>query len=236
MKKLAKLTLMLLIVIYIICTMGNVYAQLNCNLEIETSEITFYKNDEFSVDINLSNIQTEQGVISLGATLEYDNESLEIVKIEGKNGWETPTDGTSYNSKNGKIAITRSGFCKDDETVFTITFKVKEESKKNLIIILRNITVADGTKPVKIQIEYKNITIIDGIENEMPTLELETNAQTTTNTVEEKSVEKKNTAKTIIVIICIIIIVVIILNIIKNIMLKRKRKRKHKNKGKKIRK
>lgn len=232
MKKALKLSLILSLAIFIICIMGDVYAELNCSVDIVTTETEFNKDDEFTVDINVSNIQSEQGIISLGATLEYDKESLELVKIEGKNGWETPTDGTSYNANNGKIAITRSGFCKNDETVFTLTFKVKEESKQNLILVLKNIIIADGTKPVKINVIHKNITIIDGIPNAMPTIELET--EIIDNTSDKDETEGESNTKTIIIIICISLIILIITFIIlKNIKIKRK-KRKYTNKGKRM--
>lgn len=232
MKKALKLSLILSLAIFIICIMGNVYAELNCSVDIKLDETEFNKNDEFTVDIDLSNIQSEQGIISLGATLEYDKESLELIKIEGKNGWETPTDGTSYNANNGKIAITRSGFAKSDETVFTLTFKVKEESKQNLIVVLRNITIADGTKPVKINVIHKNITIIDGIPNVMPTIELET--EPITNTSDKNETKEESNTKTIITIICIsLIILIIVFIIVKNAKLKKK-KRKYMNKGKRM--
>lgn len=233
MRKALKLSIMLLIAICIICSMKNVYAELNCSVDIKTTEEKLYINDEFVVEFNLSNIQSEQGIISLGATLEYDKESLEIVKIEGKNGWETPTDGTSYNANNGKLAITRSGFAKSDETVFTLTFKVKEESKQNLIVVLRNITIADGTKPVKIEVINKNITITDGIPNDMPIVEQET--RTATNTSDENKPKSESNINTIIIVICIILIILIIVFIIvKNAKLKKKRL-KYTNKGKRMR-
>lgn len=165
MKKIVKLSLILLVVIFI---MGNVYGAFSCEMSIHLEKTEFSKNEEFDVDVNVANIGAQRGIISLGATLEYDKESLELVKMEGKNGWETPTEGSSYNENNGKMAINRNGFGKNNETIFTITFKVKESSKKNLIVALKNITVADGIEPVKIDLTYKNVTITDGTPNEMP--------------------------------------------------------------------
>lgn len=164
-----KTLLFSLIVIITICIMGNSYATPNCNIQIQASKIEVKKNEEFTVNVNISNIQSERGIISMGGTLEYDKDSLGIVKIEGKNGWETPTDGASYNAANGKIAITRSGLGKNDETIFTVTFKVKETSKQNLLVGMKDISVADGTKPIKIAQTYQNITVIEGTSNPVPT-------------------------------------------------------------------
>lgn len=165
MKKIVKLSLVLLMAI---CIMGNVYAALSCNVSVQTAKSEYSKNEQFTVDVNIANIQSDRGIISLGATLEYDKNSLTLVKMEGKNGWETPSSGASYNEANGKIAITRNGLGKNNETVFTITFKVKEQSKQNLAITLKDITVADGTQPAKIATTYKNITIKEGTVNPNP--------------------------------------------------------------------
>ncbi len=165
MKKVVKLSLILLITVFM---MGSVYAALSCEISAKASKTEVNKNEEFSVDFNIANIQSQRGVISLGATLEYDKDSLELVKMEGKNGWETPAEGASYNQSNGKIAITRGGVGKDDEIVFTATFKPKEASKENVMVTLKNITVADGTAPAKIKLAYQTITIKEGTPNPMP--------------------------------------------------------------------
>lgn len=156
MKKIVSLILILLTVI---CMMGSVYAATSCNISVQTAKTEYSKNEQFTVDVNIANIKSDRGIISLGATLDYDKNSLTLVKIEGKNGWETPSSGSSYNEANGKIAIARNGLGKNNETIFTITFKVKEQSKPNVSITLKDITVADGIAPVKIATTYKNITI-----------------------------------------------------------------------------
>lgn len=182
MKKIVKLSLILLVTVLM---MGSVYAALSCEISAKANKTEVTKNEEFSVDFNIANIQSQRGVISLGATLEYDKDSLELVKMEGKNGWETPADGVSYNKSNGKIAITRSGVGKDNETVFTATFKPKETSKENLVITLKNITVADGTAPAKINLAYQNIKVKEGKPNPVPPEpddDQNTNTNTNTNT------------------------------------------------------
>lgn len=179
MKKIVKLALVLCMTIFI---MGNVYAALSCNVSVEASKTEVSKNEEFTVEFNISNIQSQRGIISIGATLEYDKDSLELVTMEGKNGWETPAEGSSYNASKGKLAITRDGLGKDDETIFTATFKAKETSKKNLIITLKNITVADGTSPAKIDLAYKNITVKNGTSNPVPNPGTDDNTNTSNNT------------------------------------------------------
>ena len=162
MKKIVTLSL---IVMLTICMMGNVYAALSCNVNMQASKTQVSKNDEFTVNVNVSNIQTERGVISFGGTLEYDKDSLTLVKMEGQNGWETPSSGSAYNEANGKIAITRSGVGKNNETIFKMTFKVKEASKQNLTVTLKEIIISDGSEPFKINNVSQNITVIAEIQN-----------------------------------------------------------------------
>lgn len=194
MKKVLSLVLLFLMMMSI---MGTVNAAFTCNVSMQIEKTEFKKGDEFTVDINVSNIQSDRGVISLGATLEYDKDSLTLVKMEGQNGWETPAVGSSYNENNGKIAITRSGLGKNDETIFKITFKVKEETKKNLLVSLRNISLADGTSPVNVKQVYKNITIQGGTENPVPNPTPDDNGNTlpvipnTNNTNADTTPDKK---------------------------------------------
>lgn len=152
MKKLVSLILMLLTVV---CVMGSVYAAPNCNVSITTGKTEYRKNDEIVAEVNISNIQSEKGIIAFGATLEYDKDSLTISKIEGQNGWSNP----SINDANGKFVMDRSSRVKNNETLLKITFKVKETSKKNLAITIKDVSIGDGTVPAKINGAVRNITI-----------------------------------------------------------------------------
>lgn len=195
-----KIILMSLILVIAICIMGNVYAALSCNISLQSNKTKLNKNEEFVVDVKISNIQSDRGIIALEATLEYDKNSLELLKMEGKNGWETPVDEATYNSANGKIAIDRSGLGKNNETVFTITFKVKNTSKQNLVIALKDIIVADGTKPVNIAQANQNITVLTGTStpDEQPKPDDDTNTSNNTinNNTSNTVTDKINTNKT----------------------------------------
>ncbi len=166
MKKIITLSLILMVTI---CIMGNVYGAFSCQINMETSKTQVSKNDEFSINVNVSNIQSEKGVISFGGTLEYDKDSLTLVKMEGQNGWETPSNGSTYNEAKGKIAIARNGVGKNNETIFKITFKVKETKKQNLTIRLKDMIIADGTVPFKISNVSQNIAVKEGEQNSIST-------------------------------------------------------------------
>ena len=162
MKKIVSLVVMLLTVV---CIMGSVYAAPNCNVGITTEKTEYRKNDEIVAQVSISNIQSEKGIIAFGATLEYDKDSLTLLKIEGQNGWSNP----SINNANGKFVMDRSDRVKNNETLLKITFKVKETSKQNLSITIKDVSIGDGTAPAKINGAVRNITIKEASSPTTPT-------------------------------------------------------------------
>lgn len=157
MKKIVKLSLVMLLII--VCCTGAVYAASSCNISLETAKSEFSKNEEFSVDVKLSNIQSERGFIALEAVLEYDKTSLTLVKMQGQNDWSSPIKDLSYNEATGKLVIDKNGLAKSDEVILKLTFKVNENSKENTTITLKNIKASDATAPVEVATATKNIKI-----------------------------------------------------------------------------
>ena len=110
MKKIIKISAILLMMLSIIT---NVYAaSYDITLKPLNSKVEI--NKEVTVDVVLSNIKDEKGMITFTARLEYDSKNLTFKSIEGQNGWNP-----SFNKENGKIAAERAGgYTKADETVF----------------------------------------------------------------------------------------------------------------------
>lgn len=159
MKKSVKLSIVLILMACILMLAGsNAYAALTCNVDMNIAKTEYSKNEIFTVDVNISNISTDRGVIAFGATLEYDKDSLTLERMEGLNGWETPMAGGSYNEDNGKIAITRGALGNNAETILRLTFKVKEDAKTNSYVELKDISVSDGTL-ARISTIRKEITV-----------------------------------------------------------------------------
>lgn len=208
MKKVIKLSL---IVFSIICFMSNVYAMTTCNVELSTSSAKVSKNEEFVVSVRLSNVQTDEGANMFQLTLSYDNECLEIVKMQGQNDWSTPRAGSSYNPANGKMILEKDGFAKSDEVILKITFKVIDDSKANVSIALNNVKVSDGDALTTLSNVKRNIEIeggeqtppdetsgeiSDDTSNEAPDDESdETSDNTTGETSEDASNETTDKAK-----------------------------------------
>ena len=157
MEKVIKLSLILMLIMT--CGTSTVYATSSttktpsCSITLETAKSEFSKNEEFNVDVKISKIESERGFIALEATL---------VDMEGQNKWTTPVKDLSYNEATGKLVIDKSGLAKSDEVILKLKFKVKENSKENAMIALKDISVSDATVPAKISVASKNITIKEG--------------------------------------------------------------------------
>ncbi len=162
MKKILKLSLA---IIAILLMVGNsyVFATTSCKLELQSTKTQYEKEERFTVNLYISDIKSDKGMLALDAVLEYDKDSLTLEKFEGQNGWETPLEGASYNKSNGKIAIKRNDFGKNNEIIFKMTFKVNKNAKSNATIALKSINIADGIEEAKfaevkkvIEIKEKN--------------------------------------------------------------------------------
>ncbi len=144
------------LILVILTLVSNVYAASKFEVNLSTEKSEYNKNDEFEVDVKVRNIQDEKGIIALGGTLEYDKNSLELVKMEAQGDWTKP----SYNEDNGKFVADRDkNYATKDESVFKITFKVKEESKKDITITLKDISASNGEEDIKTDNVSKVITI-----------------------------------------------------------------------------
>ena len=192
MKKIAKLSIILLLMMFVLTV--NVYAKLNCNINMQSEREDVKQEQEITINVKLSNIESERGIIAIEAILEYDKDCLTLSKMEGQNSWHTPIEGLSYNTSNGKLVIDKEGLAKSDETILKITFKANKTSKKSTTVSLRNIVVADGTAPAKIANVSKNITIKEeGKTDTKPTTGEEEKTDTKPITGEEEKTDTKPT-------------------------------------------
>lgn len=178
MKKVVKLNLILLMMISIIfCTLNIAYAKTSSNVAIaSTSEVE--KGEEFEVKFNLSNLKSDKGINALIGTLKYDKDSLTLIKMEGQNGWASP----SYNEENGKFVTEISEYVTKDGTFMKVTFKVKEGSKKNINISLEEISVANEDEEIEVSFKSKSITLKGSAEVPDTNTNTSTNQNTNTNT------------------------------------------------------
>lgn len=191
MKKVVSLTLILVIMMTLVTS---VYAASSYKVALKSNKKELKKGDEFTVSVNLSNIQDEKGIVALGGTLEFDEKSLELVKMEGKGTWANPT----YNEENGKLVTERNGYATSNETVFTMVFKVKQESKENLEIVLSNVSASNGDQDIKVDdinttVSVKEDILPDNDKKDEPFIsENTTGENSVNNTTDNKVVSGKD--------------------------------------------
>lgn len=137
MKKLLTISMMVVIIMCLVKT--NTTAAMQCNVtldSLETNGVTV--KDEFVVEAKVSDISSIRGLVSLGATLEYNKKSLKLKSIQGVGDYSTP----AFNEENGKILIERDP-TNHNATMFTMTFEVLNTD--NVKVELTKISVSDGT-------------------------------------------------------------------------------------------
>lgn len=149
-----KIMLFGLVLLSVICIITSVYAAGSFSVTAQTNKNEFSKNEEFIVEFNLSNMQVNEGIITMNATLEYDKDSLTVVSTEGQNGW-----GVTYNDATGILFLDNSALIKDNGGFLKVTFKVKENSKANLTIGLKDITASGGEGDITVANVEKAIVI-----------------------------------------------------------------------------
>ena len=142
MKKL-KVTLLIVMVLLVCVFTSKSYAAISCNVNLTASKTQVAIGEEFSVRVSISNLEAPDGIIALGAVLDYDKTALTLVDTKGvENGkWGAP----SYGSKSGKITATRSSVGTTDEAIFEIIFKVNENAGNSAEIKISDLTLSGGS-------------------------------------------------------------------------------------------
>lgn len=141
MKKIISLSLILLVIISLL---SNVNAA-SCKVTLSTPKTDLSKGDKFDVDVTVSDIDAENGIVALLATLEYDKDSLNLVEMKQQNNWAKP----EYNESNGKFVMEKGDYVKDKETVLKITFEVKDGSKADTKVTLKDISTSNAREDIK---------------------------------------------------------------------------------------
>ncbi len=136
MKKILRLSLILVMMLFIAGCSS--YAAMECTLGLSASKSTDLElNDEITVNINISNIVSKNGMVTLGAKIEYPSASLELLGIDG--------EGIGFNKAKNKLLVTRTNPIQKSGTAATLKFKLKSIATKNLMVRIYDITLGDGS-------------------------------------------------------------------------------------------
>lgn len=155
MRKSLKLLLAIALLLVFGMTAKVYAANLGASVQLDTSKFEYSQDEEIIVEVKLTKHSSEEGVNSIGGTLEYDKTNLEFVEMQGVNGWATPT----YNANNGKFASDRTGYSDSSEVMFKMVFNVKGENADDVKIALKDITVSDDDTTVAAPTIVKTLTV-----------------------------------------------------------------------------
>lgn len=98
MRKINKITLIFALTIFAISISfsSKVYAAFSCNVSLTSATVT--EGQEFTININVNNINGTNGLFAIGGFIEYDKNALTLVRRSGG------SDSTlSYNEANRKV-------------------------------------------------------------------------------------------------------------------------------------
>lgn len=135
------------------------------SLALRTTKTTVNPGDTIRVQMQISSMtNVEKGLMAMIGQFEYNNNVVELVKIEGEEGWSFGDD--SYNSTNLKFVTDASNYVKAGD-VITITLKIKENAPVGTTTTfkVKNVKASDGTNTIttndaelRLSIEQKQTT------------------------------------------------------------------------------
>ena len=116
--------------------------------------------DTVKIQLEISKLKNvEQGIMAMIGQFEYDKNILELVKIEGEQGWSF--DGDSLNKDNLKFVTDAGNYVKSGD-IITVTVKVKNNVTTGVTtgFKVKNVEASDGTNTIT----AKDANIIFSIE------------------------------------------------------------------------
>ena len=128
MKKI--ISLILISMLTIICLSIKAFATTNTNFAVEliANKTKLNRGDTVEVSVKIKDLtDVGEGINAFMGTLEYDTNVFETVTkadMKAQNGWDTP----EYNEENGKVITVKGDYITEEEVIFTINLKVKDDA------------------------------------------------------------------------------------------------------------
>lgn len=114
-------------------------ADTTTKISLKADKTSLSKGEEFTLDIYVSNIDLDQGIMSVSGKISYNSKVLEPITSNDTtyNGWTI-----SWNTSNGVILIDRGNGTSSEQSIAKLKFKVKENASVNEdTILFSNISV-----------------------------------------------------------------------------------------------
>ncbi len=129
MKKIISIIIINVLIIFSL-SLNSYAAQTETNFRIEliSNKTTVTKGDTVEISVKIKNLTgVGEGINAFLGTFKYDTNVFEKVTksdMKSQNGWDAP----EYNEENGKIITCKGEYITNDEIIFTIDLKVKENT------------------------------------------------------------------------------------------------------------
>lgn len=142
-------TVVFLLMICLCLISSNVYATSSVSrsfrLTLKAGKTVVNPGDQIRIQMEVSNLNNvEQGLMAMIGQFEYNNNVLELVKIEGEQGWRF--DDNSFNADSLKFVTDASNYVTAGD-VITITVKVKDNAAIGTTTSLKvkNVKASNGS-------------------------------------------------------------------------------------------
>lgn len=199
------IAIVMIMMIIALCTTVNAATGDNYSVGMSlTSNSKLNAGDTVTVSVNLTSVNAGNGIDTITAELDYDTNVFEAISssnFTASSNWKAP----SYAAASKMLTVQKDSKVKAAETVFTISFKVKNPVNVNSTTIsLKDITASGGRisdgGTGDITVNNASVTISktqDASSNtETPTINSNTNTNNTTTkntTVKDTTTTKKTT-------------------------------------------
>ncbi len=126
----------------------------SANITVNSSKNQYNVGETAEFMIHLNNLDASKGIITFGASIEYNSSILKLLGIEGTNGW------SSNDSSSNIIAIIRTSNSENNEDIAKIKFEVlKPAETTTLGIKLNNVDMSNGASYKVKTVNSNNITV-----------------------------------------------------------------------------
>ena len=190
MKKIISIIIINVLIIFSL-SLNSYAAQTETNFQIEliSNKTTVTKGDTVEISVKIKNLTgVGEGINAFLGTFKYDTNVFEKVTksdMKSQNGWDAP----EYNEENGKIITCKGEYITNDEIIFTIDLKVKENtSVKNTTLQIDEPEAANDNDYVG-KAGTLNLEILEKTDTEKPD---EENPDTEKPDEENPDTEKPN--------------------------------------------
>lgn len=167
-KYLIKNIIVIAVLIPLVFYCNKTFATTTMTLSANFSDTNIKAGEESVINISIDKLEsTGEGVNAYIFLLEFNTEEFEFIKVDGQNGWNTPTyNEANVKAGNGKFTATRASFTKETGSIAKITLKAKKDfNQSNMPTIkIGNISFATkiDNKIQKVELKDINISLIGG--------------------------------------------------------------------------